>query len=402
MKIYLVGGAVRDQLLQYPVVEKDWVVVGATPEQMLQAGFRQVGRDFPVFLHPKTHEEYALARRERKSGVGYYGFACEFDKDVSLEEDLQRRDLTINAIAMDEEGKIIDPYQGLADLKDKKLRHISEAFVEDPVRVLRVARFAARYHHLGFTLADETKSLMYEMVRQGELAHLVPERVWQELVRSLDEKNPEIFIKTLRACGALQQILPEIDKLFGVPAPPKYHPEIDTGIHTLMVLQSISQKTIDPMTRFAALTHDLGKAETPMEDWPSHHAHESRGEPIIEALCLRLRVPTEWRKFAMIVCRHHLNIHRLKDLRAKTIVTLFEATDALRKGERFLKLLLVCEADGLSSQTEQTKKWFELLNACSQIDAKVLVEEGYQGIAIKNELHKRRVDLVQKLLLARS
>ncbi len=397
MKIYLVGGAVRDQLLHYPVVERDWVVVGATPQEMFQAGFRQVGRDFPVFLHPKTHEEYALARKERKAGLGYYGFACEFDKTISLEDDLQRRDLTINAIAMDEKGKIIDPYQGIDDIKNKKLRHVSAAFVEDPVRVLRVARFAARFHHLGFTLALETKNLMYEMVRQGELSHLVPERVWQELVRSLGEKNPEIFIRTLRDCGALQIIIPEIDNLFGVPAAPKYHPEIDTGIHTLMVLQTISQKTTDPMTRFAALVHDLGKAQTPIGEWPSHHAHDTLGLPIIEALCLRLRVPVAWRKFAMMVCQHHLNIFRIDILPVETIVTLFEATDAFKKRERFLHLLMVSEADGCDMETNRSEKWIQLLDACTEINAKILVAEGYQGVAIKDELHKRRVGLVHSM-----
>jgi tRNA nucleotidyltransferase (CCA-adding enzyme) len=407
MKIYLVGGAVRDKLLNYPVVEKDWVVVGATPEEMLQKGFRQVGRDFPVFLHPESREEYALARKEKKSGHGYHGFDCDFDKEVSLEDDLERRDLTINAMAMDESGQIIDPYQGLQDLKAKKLRHVSQAFVEDPVRVLRVARFAARYHHLGFTLAEETRAMMYDMACRGELMHLVPERVWQEFERALSEKNPEVFITTLRACGALQIILPEIDKLFGVPAPAKYHPEIDSGVHTLMVLQATSQKTRDPMLRFAALIHDLGKAETPITEWPSHRSHEHRGEPIIESLCMRLRVPTEWRTFAMMVCRQHLNIHRIDAMRANTIVSLFEATDAFRKKERFLQMLIVCEADRLreeveetnqAAQTLQTKKWSELLEACFNIDAKELVAAGFQGVAIKNELHKRRVALVRRLM----
>jgi len=345
MKIYLVGGAVRDQLLGYPVNECDWVVVGATPDALLQQGYRQVGRDFPVFLHPESGEEYALARTERKLAPGYYGFTCDFNPNVTLADDLSRRDLTINAMAMDDKGQLIDPYGGLNDLQAKILRHVSPAFVEDPVRVLRVARFAARYHHLGFKLADETRVLMYTMVKRGELAHLVPERVWQEWQRSLLERNPEQFIGTLRACAALRVVLPELDALFGVPNTRHYHPEVDSGVHTLMVLGASVQLSDDAMIRFAALVHDLGKACTPMGEWPSHHGHETRGLVVIDNLCQRLRIPADYRKFALMASRYHLIIHRLFELRANTIVDTFEHTDAFRRPELFEKLLIVCDAD---------------------------------------------------------
>ena len=402
MKVYLVGGAVRDQLLNYPVKERDWVVIGSTPQQMLQNGYQQVGRDFPVFLHPVTHEEYALARKERKTAKGYYGFECDFGETTTLEDDLQRRDLTINAIAMDEHGKFIDPYHGVADLQAKILRHVSKAFVEDPVRVLRVARFAARYHHLGFKLADETRSLMYDMVRQGELAHLVAERVWQELERSLHEKNPEIFIATLRSCGALEVIFPEINRLFGVPGTPMYHPEVDSGVHTLMALEAMVASSDDPMCRFATLVHDLGKGVTPMTTWPSHHGHEENGVSIIDEFCQRLRIPSDWRKFAMMVSRYHLNIHRISELRADTIVKILEKTDSFRRMEQFEKLLRVCEADASGRigkvDYEQANKWRFVHTECLKIQPKVLVEQGYQGIAIKNELHNRRVACVALIL----
>lgn len=402
MRVYLVGGAVRDQLLNYPVKERDWVVIGSTPQQMLQNGFQQVGKDFPVFLHPVTREEYALARKERKTANGYYGFECDFRETTTLEDDLGRRDLTINAIAMDEHGQIIDPYHGVADLQAKILRHVSTAFIEDPVRVLRVARFAARYHHLGFKLADETRSLMYQMVRQGELVHLVAERVWQELERSLHEKNPDVFISTLRACGALKVIFPEIDRLFGVPGTPLYHPEIDSGVHTLMALQSMVASSTDPMSRFATLVHDLGKGVTPMDAWPSHHGHEEMGVSIIDTFCQRLRIPSDWRKFAMLVSRFHLMIHRISELRASTIVTVLERTDSFRRMAQFEKLLQVCEADASGRlhkiNYEQAQKWRYIHSECLKIQSKTLIEQGYQGIAIKNELHNRRVTCVNLIL----
>ncbi|MBA2709928.1 MAG: multifunctional CCA addition/repair protein [Tatlockia sp.] len=402
MKIYLVGGAVRDKLLGYPVQERDWVVVGATPEQLLKQGYQQVGRDFPVFLHPKTKEEYALARTERKSAPGYYGFQCDFNQNISLEDDLLRRDLTINAMAEDEKGQLIDPYNGYLDLQSKILRHVSPAFSEDPVRVLRIARFAARYHHLGFTLADETRALMYKMVKQGELEHLVSERVWQEWQRSLEEKNPEIFIHILRSCGALTIILPEIDLLFGIPNPPNHHPEIDSGVHSLLVLQAAAEISKDPMVRFAALVHDLGKAATPSFKWPKHYGHEELGVPIIESLCKRLRIPADYRKFAVLVSRFHLNIHRLFELKATTIVKILDQTDAFRRPALFEKLLLACEADsqgrGKKIDYQQASQWLYVQRECAKVSAQILIEQGYQGEAIKEALHQRRVACVQLIL----
>lgn len=402
MKVYLVGGAVRDELLGYPAKEKDWVIVGGTVEQLKKEGYQQVGKDFPVFLHPKTREEYALARTERKSAPGYYGFDCDYSTEVSLEEDLLRRDLTINAMARAENGEIIDPYNGQADLNAKLLRHVSPAFSEDPVRVLRMARFAARYHHLGFRVAEETNALMYAMARRGELNHLVAERVWQEWQRSLEETNPEIFIQTLRACGALAVILPEINQLFGVPNSKKHHPEVDSGIHTLMVLEAATKLSPDTMLRFAALVHDLGKAATPMSEWPKHHGHEGRGLPIIEALCKRLRIPADYRKFALLVSAAHLNIHRLFELRAKTIIKILEQSDAFRRPQIFEKLLIACEADaqgrGYEIDYKQARLWRYLLSECAKVSAKTLIEQGYQGEAIKNELHQRRVACAEMIL----
>ncbi|KTC85099.1 multifunctional CCA addition/repair protein [Legionella brunensis] len=402
MKIYLVGGAVRDQLLGYPIKERDWVVVGATPEELQQLGYQQVGRDFPVFLHPKTKEEYALARTERKSAPGYYGFKCDFNPHVSLEEDLLRRDLTINAMALDTDGQLIDPYHGQADLKAKLLRHVSPAFAEDPVRVLRLARFAARYHHLGFKLADETRTLMYLMVKRGELSHLVPERVWQEWYRSLEERNPEVFINTLRTCGALKVVLPEIDALFGVPNPKKHHPEIDSGIHSLMALQSAAKLSNDPMIRFATLVHDLGKAATAMEEWPKQIQHEIKGVKIIKALCERLRIPADYRKFAEMVSRFHLNIHRLFELTPQTKIRVLEQTDAFRRPHLFEKLLLVCEADAKGRGLEekeynQAANWRHLIKECAKISPQALIAQGYQGEAIRKALHEQRVICAKQL-----
>ncbi|CEK11780.1 multifunctional CCA addition/repair protein [Legionella hackeliae] len=404
MKVYLVGGAVRDQLLGYPVKERDWVVVGATPEQMLQLGYQQVGRDFPVFLHPQTKEEYALARMERKSAPGYYGFKCDFNPNVSLEDDLLRRDLTINAMAMDTNGHLIDPYNGETDLKEKLLRHVSPAFIEDPVRVLRVARFAARYHHLGFKLADETRALMYLMVKRGELNHLVAERVWQEWFRSFEEKNPEVFISTLRACGALKVILPELDVLFGIPGHKKYHPEVDSGMHTLMVLEKAVTLSADPMVRFAALVHDLGKGATPMNEWPRQVQHEIKGVEIIRNLCTRLRIPADYRKFAETVSRFHLNIHRFFELRPQTRIKVLEQTDAFRRPQLFEKLLLVCEADAkgrgsAKNEYKQAENWRHLLKECAKISAQTFIAQGYEGEAIKKALHQQRVACAEQLEL---
>lgn len=402
MKVYLVGGAVRDQLLGLPVKERDWVVVGSTPAQMLALGYRQVGRDFPVFIHPESGEEYALARTERKKGAGYYGFECDATAQVTLEEDLQRRDLTINAMAMDELGQLIDPYHGLDDLKAKRIAHVAPAFVEDPVRILRVARFLARFHHLGFQLASETRQLMYHMVREGEVAHLVAERVWQELEKSLRERNPELFILVLRQCDALKIIFPEIDALFGVPNTYRHHPEVDSGVHTLMVLQQAVQLSPDPVIRLAALLHDLGKARTPMKAWPRHHGHDMAGLAPIEALCERLRVPTNYRRLALKVAKFHLQIHRVKELRAATVVKVLEQTDAFRQPDVFLALLSVCEADArgrLGQETTaypQSMQWQTLLTLCQHVTAQAIIQDGFQGKAIQQQLHQRRVSCVEQ------
>lgn len=402
MKVYLVGGAVRDQLLGLPYHEKDWVVVGSTPDQMINQHFRKVGRDFPVFLHPETNEEYALARTERKTAPGYYGFVCDFNSSVTLEEDLVRRDLTINAMAIDEQGQLIDPFHGQLDLKNKILRHVSPAFVEDPVRVLRVARFAARFYSHGFKLAEETRSLMYAMVKNGELDYLVPERVWQEWQRSLKEKNPEQFILTLRACDALRVIIPEINSLFGIPNPYHYHHEIDTGIHSLMVLQAATSLSTDPLVRFAALVHDLGKAGSPMQYWPKHIDHEEKGVSIIENMCSRLRIPNEYRSLGVLVSRFHLNIHRLYELRANTIVKVLEKMDAFRRPEVFANALLACQADaqgcGKTNNYSQAKWWGYILSECTKVSPQNLVAQGYEGKAIKEALHQQRVACVELIL----
>jgi tRNA nucleotidyltransferase (CCA-adding enzyme) len=345
MQVYLVGGAVRDGLLGLPVKERDWVVIGATREELLRAHYREVGRDFPVFLHPKTHEEYALARLERKVSPGYRGFAVEFGPQVTLEEDLGRRDLTINAIAQSEDGTLLDPYGGKRDLEARILRHVSPAFVEDPVRILRVARFAARFAPLGFDVAPETNELMRAMVERGEVEALVSERVWQETEKALREPAAAEFFRVLRGCGALRSIFPEIDALFGVPQPAQWHPELDTGVHTLMVLDQATQLCSDPKVRFAALLHDLGKGTTPRTEWPSHRGHEQRSVELIENLCERLRVPSEYRDLSVIVARYHGNAHRAFELRPDTILDVLEKADAFRRPERFAQALLACEAD---------------------------------------------------------
>lgn len=345
MEIYLVGGAVRDKLLGLPVKERDWVVLGETPESMVRQGFRPVGKDFPVFLHPQSHEEYALARTERKTAPGYKGFAIHASPDVSLEQDLIRRDLTINAMAMTPEGLLIDPYGGQLDLEKRIFRHISPAFAEDPVRILRVARFAARYAHLGFTLAAETRILMQSMVTAGEVDHLVPERVWAELCKALSEKSPSAFFYTLKDCSALDKVFPELNCLFGVPQPEKYHPEIDTGIHTMLCLEQAALLSPSPEVRFAALVHDLGKGVSPQAHWPHHHGHESHGLPILEQMCARLRVPNAFKVLALQVMQYHTRCHRAFELRAATLTDMLAALGAFKKSNRLPEFLLACEAD---------------------------------------------------------
>ncbi len=345
MQIYLVGGAVRDRLLGLPVTDRDWVVVGATPDDMFRQSYRKVGRDFPVFLHPDNNEEYALARTERKTGPGYHGFRFHASPEVTLEEDLARRDLTINAIAEDENGELHDPFGGQIDLEHRVLRHVSPAFAEDPVRILRVARFAARFAKAGFSIADETMTLMREMVKSGEASALVPERVWQETGRALTEASPSVFFEVLRDCGALAVIFPEIDRLFGVPQPEKWHPEIDTGIHTMMVLDMAANLSDEPRVRFAALVHDLGKGETPSKYWPAHRGHEERSVALVKDLCGRLRTPTDYRDLAILVARYHGNCHRAFELKASTIQKMLESAGAYRDPEKFSEMLLACEAD---------------------------------------------------------
>ena len=347
MQIYMVGGAVRDRLLGRPVNDHDWVVVGATPQQMLELGYLAVGRDFPVFLHPETREEYALARTERKSGRGYRGFVVQSSPEVTLEEDLSRRDLTINSIAASAEwtgaAGIIDPYDGVRDLRDKVLRHVTHAFHDDPVRILRVARFAARF--TDFSVAPETLALMRSMVQHGEADHLVPERVWQELARGLMEEKPSRMFHVLRACGALKVVLPEVDRLWGVPQRAEYHPEIDTGVHLMMVLDMAARLQAPLAVRFACLTHDLGKGTTPAEMLPRHIGHEQRSAKLLKGVCERLRVPTDCRELADVVAREHGNIHRSGELGAAALVRLIERCDAIRKPARFDEVLLACECD---------------------------------------------------------
>ena len=400
MKTYLVGGAVRDKLLGYPFHEKDWVVVGATPEIMEQQGFVPVGKDFPVFLHPKTKEEYALARTERKTGRGYAGFSFYCGEEVSLEEDLIRRDLTINAMAEDENGTLIDPYGGQADLLDKKLRHVSDAFLEDPVRILRVARFAARYHHLGFCVAEDTLALMRTMVTNGEVDHLVTERVWKETQRALGEPAPEIFIQALRDCGALARLFPEVDALFGVPQTAAHHPEVDTGVHTLMSLQQAAIMTSDICVRFATLLHDLGKGTTPEEEWPRHIAHEERSLKLVKNLCDRIGAPKDYKELALIVAQWHTHCHRALELKPSTLLKVFQKTDAFRRRDRFEQFLICCEADargrtGLESRDyPQTNYFREALTLCQGINIKDISARGFTGKDFGDELNRLRLDIL--------
>lgn len=396
MKTYLVGGAVRDQLLNMPVKDRDWVVVGATPKQLLELGYQQVGKDFPVFLHPETHEEYALARTERKSGSGYTGFTCYAAPDVTLEDDLQRRDLTINAIAYCVDGEYVDPYHGRDDIKARLLRHVSSAFSEDPLRVLRVARFAARFAPLGFKVAPETLLLMQKMTQSGELNALTAERVWKETEKALESKAPQVYFDVLRQCGALKVLFPEIDALFGVPAPEKWHPEIDTGIHTMMVLNIASQLTDDIAVRFSALCHDLGKGLTPAEKWPHHHGHGPAGVPLVEALCQRYRIPNHIRDLARLTAKFHDHIHRIDRMRPSKVIRLFDAIDAWRKPERVSQLAMVSEADARGRQGLETLVYpqrdflQQAFNIANSVDIKPIIASGLKGIAIREALTKQR------------
>ena len=400
MRVYLVGGAVRDAVLGLPVRERDWVVTGATPEELGRAGYKSVGREFPVFLHPESGEEYALARLERKTGPGYRGFVTEFSPDVTLEDDLARRDLTVNAMARSAEGDLVDPHGGQRDLEARVLRHVSPAFVEDPVRILRVARFAARFAPLGFTVAPETLALMRTMVVNGEVAALVAERVWQETARALATERPDIYFEVLRECGALASVFPEIDALFGVPQPEKWHPEIDAGVHTLMVVRAAAALSTAATARFAALTHDLGKARTPRERWPMHHGHEVASVALIDPLCDRLRVPNDHRELAKLVARYHCDMHRAADLRAATILTMFERCDAFRRPERLEELLLACEADARGRLGFEARPYpqADYLRRCFAAAKMVVLDEaaraGLDGATIGLRLHELRAQAI--------
>ena len=400
-KTYCVGGAVRDRLLGLPVQDRDWVVVGSTPEEMVAQGFQPVGKDFPVFLHPKTHEEYALARTERKTARGYQGFAVYAAPDVTLEQDLLRRDFTINAIAEDADGQLIDPHNGVADLRAGILRHVSAAFGEDPVRILRAARFAARF---GFIIAPETLALMRGMVDNGEVDALVAERVWQELARGLMEKTPSRFFETLRSCGALVRIIPEVDALFGVPQPEKYHPEIDCGIHTLMVVDDAARHGYALETRYAALTHDLGKATTPREILPRHTGHELRSVELVKQLSERLRASGECRDLALLAARYHGDIHRAKELRADTIIRLFQSADAWRRPERFAQLLEACASDarGRTGHGEdaypQADYLLQLLSVARAVDAGEIARQCTDSHAIAGAVQQARIGAIEPLV----
>lgn len=402
--IYLVGGAVRDDLLGLVVHERDYVVVGSTPEAMLAAGFKQVGKDFPVFLHPDTAEEYALARTERKTGSGYTGFSVHADPSVTLEEDLKRRDLTINAIARDADGNLVDPFGGEKDLNARLLRHVSPAFVEDPVRVLRAARFAARFAAQGFSVAEETMILMRQMVDSGEIDALVPERVYAETVKAMRCDRPSVYFETLRECGALARVFPEVDALFGVEQPAQWHPEIDTGVHTMMVIDQSARLSDAITVRFAALTHDLGKGETPKEILPSHRGHEMRSLPLVENLCDRLRAPNDVRDLSLLVAEHHTAIHRCQSAGAAAIMRLFNQTDALRRPQRFEEALLACEADARGrtgyedSPYPQADHLRGLLEAAQSVRPADLDLDGLKGPAIANRIHGARVSALKAVL----
>ncbi len=397
-KTYLVGGAVRDRLLGQPVVDRDWVVVGSTPQNMLDQGFEPVGKDFPVFINRKTGEEYALARTERKTARGYQGFQFSTSPEITLEDDLARRDLTINAMAEDENGDIVDPFDGQSDLKAGLIRHVSAAFVEDPVRILRAARFAARFK---FTVADETLNLMKEMVCNGEVDALVPERVWAELHKALQTDAPQIFIQTLRDCGALARIMPELDALFGVPQTAKYHPEIDTGVHTLMVIEQAAKLSKDSLVRFAALVHDLGKGVTPTDILPSHKGHELAGLPLIKQFCERLKVPKKYQTLALAVGEYHLHMHKMFELKAQTVLKMLENTRSLMDDERAKRVALSCVADakgrtGFEDRDyPQADLFLTFQQAAKSVNAKEIADQYNSGEKIQQAIHKARLNAIR-------
>lgn len=402
LKIYLVGGAVRDQLLGIEVKDKDFLVVGSTPDEMLAKGFNEVGKDFPVFLHPKTGDEYALARTERKSGKGYKGFSVDFSSEITIEQDLIRRDLTINAIAQTESGEIIDPFNGQQDLRNKVLRHVSPAFAEDPLRVLRVARFAARFHHLGFTIAPETMLLMQDLSR-NEISELTAERVWQETQRALTTDAPWIYFEALRECGALKVLIPELDKLWGIPNPEQWHPEIDTGLHTMMVLEQATKKTKNPVIRFAALFHDLGKGETPKEEWPHHKGHEGAGVKVIQKACRRLKSPKEYQELAVQVSRYHLHCHKMFELRPNTILKVLKGLKAYRNPDFLKQFITACEADFNGRLYNEDKHYpqgdllWQCYEASKDIDNQELIAQGFEGKKLGEAIDRARLKGIKKL-----
>ncbi len=405
MKIYLVGGAVRDQLLGLTIKDRDYLVVGSSPEQLLAQGYQSVGKDFPVFLHPNTKQEYALARTERKQGQGYTGFACYFAPDVTLEQDLLRRDLTINAMAQDEQsGEIFDPYGGQQDIAQRLLRHVSAAFVEDPLRVLRLARFYARFYPLGFTVAPDTKVLLQQLVQQGELQHLTAERVWQETARALQEATPAAYFELLQEVGALEVLMPELAKLWGIPNPPKWHPEIDTGIHSMLVLSQAALLSDRLDVRFAALCHDIGKGETPVEHWPSHHGHETLGLPRINELCQRLRIPNDCKELALLASEYHQLIHKARELRPVTVQKLFDGIDLWRRPERLELLLTCCMADlrgrtGFEQADYPQADYLRVLaKAARSVDIKALVAQGHQGEAMRSAVAAARLAAIRQAM----
>ena len=397
MKEYLVGGAVRDELLGLSISDRDWVVTGATIEELLAAGYQQVGRDFPCFLHPQTKEEYSLARRTLSEGSKTSDISYEFGEDVTLEEDLFHRDLTINAIAKTVEGQYFDPYGGREDLRSGLLRHVSDSFADDPLRVLRVARFAARYSGLGFRVHEETLDLMKQLVESGALASIPPERLWKETVRALNEPSPSIFFRMLRDCGALWALIPELDRLFGVPQPVLHHPEVDTGDHIMLVIDNARERFDTPIVTWAALLHDLGKGLTPSEEWPRHIRHEINGVPLVNSVCERFCVPTNFRALAKLVAEHHLRCHKCMEMRPRSVMRLLEALDAIRRPERLVFFSQACEADAKGRKGLEHRPYpqAEFLRACNEaargIDIATLIQQGYQGKSLVEQIRRKRI-----------
>lgn len=404
MQVYRVGGAIRDQILGLPVKDTDWVVTGNTPEAMVEAGYMPIGKDFPVFLHPDSKEEYALARTERKVARGYAGFNFNTDPAITIEQDLARRDLTINAIAEDNNGNLIDPFNGLQDIKNRVLRHVSEAFIEDPVRVLRVARFAARYAHFGFSIATETQELIRQMAESGELDALVPERVWTEMNKALSENDPQVFFTSLRECSVLDNLFPEIDNLFGVPQTAKYHPEIDTGIHLMMCLKKSAELDHDNDVRFAVLTHDLGKANTPEDILPSHHGHEQRGVTLTRHFCQKWRVPKAATELALITCEYHTHIHRAYELKPSTLLNLFIKTDVFRRPERFHKMTQACLADARGrinfedTPYPQANYAYRLSKQLNELDLSPVLKSNKKGKELGDEIYNFRLSYLKTII----